>query len=123
MDNLKENIFSLLKTYLAEKKKISLLRYERECLSAASPGENRELQKQLERLERKIRRLEHCVEQLPAEQAQIIQGLYFEGKTQKVLVEELHLSESTLLRYRDKAVGELVEMYLTLQEAGVALEW
>lgn len=123
MGNLRENILNLLKTYLAEKKKISLFRYEWEYLSAAPPEGNQELQKQLERLERKVCRLEHCVEQLPEEQMQILQGLYFEGKTQKVLVEELHVSESTLLRYRDKAVAELVEMYSTLQEAGVVLEW
>ena len=53
----------------------------------------------------------------------IIQGLYFKGKSQKVLVEELPLSESTLQRYRDKAVEALVKMYSTLQEVGIIFEW
>lgn len=86
-------------------------------------GEMLEVVVQLEQIERRLRRLEHCVEQLPKEQAQIIQGLYFEGKGQKVLVEELHLSESTIQRYRERALEALTEMYQMLQESGVVLEW
>lgn len=123
MDHLKENILHLLKGYLKEKKKICLLRYEQENFSATSVEKNWELLEQLGLLERKIDRLEHCVEQLPNEQMQIIQGLYFEGKSQKVLVEELYFSESTLQRYRDKAIEALVQMYSALQEVGIVLEW
>lgn len=123
MDYLWENVLGLLKRYQTEKKKIDLLRYERDSLSITSLEENRELLEQLERLERKVYRLEHCVEQLPDEQMKIIQGLYFKGKSQKVLVEELPLSESTLQRYRDKAVEALVKMYSTLQEVGIIFEW
>lgn len=89
MDYLWENVLGLLKRYQTEKKKIDLLRYERDSLSITSLEENRELLEQLERLERKVYRLEHYVEQLPDEQMKIIQGLYFKGKSQKVLVEEL----------------------------------
>ena len=123
MDYLGENVLGLLKRYQTEKKKIDLLRYERDSLSITSLEENRELLEQLERLERKVYRLEHYVEQLPDEQMKIIQGLYFKGKSQKVLVEELPLSESTLQRYRDKAVEALVKMYSTLQEVGIIFEW
>lgn len=123
MDYLWENVLGLLKRYQTEKKKIDLLRYERDSLSITSLEENRELLEQLERLERKVYRLEHYVEQLPDEQMKIIQGLYFKGKSQKVLVEELPLSESTLQRYRDKAVEALVKMYSTLQEVGIIFEW
>ena len=123
MDSLWENVLGLLKRYQTEKKKIDLLRYERDSLSITSLEENRELLEQLERLERKVYRLEHYVEQLPDEQMKIIQGLYFKGKSQKVLVEELPLSESTLQRYRDKAVEALVKMYSTLQEVGIIFEW
>ena len=123
MDYLWENVLGLLKRYQTEKKKIDLLRYERDSLSITSLEENRELLEQLERLERKVYRLEHYVEQLPDEQMKIIKGLYFKGKIQKVLVEELPLSESTLQRYRDKAVEALVKMYSTLQEVGIIFEW
>lgn len=123
MDYLWENVLGLLKRYQTAKKKIDLLRYERDSLSITSLEENRELLEQLERLERKVYRLEHYVEQLPDEQMKIIQGLYFKGKSQKVLVEELPLSESTLQRYRDKAVEALVKMYSTLQEVGIIFEW
>ena len=123
MDYLWENVLGLLKRYQTEKKKIDLLRYERDSLSITSLEENRELLEQLERLERKVYRLEHYVEQLPDEQMKIIQGLYFKGKSQKVLVEELPLSESTLQRYRDKAVEALVKVYSPLQEVGIIFEW
>lgn len=82
-----------------------------------------EISVQLEQLERKLYRLEYCVRQLPEEQSAVIQGLYFEGKTQKLLLEELHLSESSLKRYRDKALDALTDMYGTLQQTGVVINW
>lgn len=82
-----------------------------------------DLATELERLERILYRLEYCVSQLPGEQSAIIRGLYFDEKGQKDLVEELHLSESSIQRYRDKAVDSLSAMYCTLDEAGVVLDW
>ena len=166
MDNLKQNILTLLKSYSAEKKKISLLRYElqhpqqvsaeevlesmafakgevgiqssvghisdktyhialhyQDQAAAWNQNEVLEVTSQLERIERKLYRLEHCVSQLPEEQAQIISGLFFEGKGQKTLVEELHLSESTVQRYREKALDSLTEMYRIIQESGISVEW
>ena len=82
-----------------------------------------EISAQIWGLERRQSRLETCLTQLPAEQADVIRGLYFEGQHPRDLAESLHLSERTILRYRDRAIAELIEMYLALQDAGVILDW
>lgn len=82
-----------------------------------------ELSAQVDQLERKLHRLEYCVSQLPENEAAVIRGLYFDGKTQKELLDELHMCESTLKRCRNKGVEDFAEMYIILQEAGAKLEW
>lgn len=82
-----------------------------------------EIESELERMEKKVYRLEYCVSQLPKEQQAVIQGLYFQSIDQKQLITKLCLSESTIRRYRDKGLDTLTEMYLTLINAGVVIEW
>lgn len=82
-----------------------------------------ELSAQIDQLERKLHRLEYCVSQLSESEAAVIRGLYFEGKAQKELMDELHMCESTLKRCRNRGVENLAEMYLALRKAGVKLEW
>lgn len=82
-----------------------------------------EISAQIWELERRQSRMETCLTQLPSEQADVIRGLYFEGQHPRDLAESLHLSERTILRYRDRAVTGLIEMYLTLQDAGILLDW
>lgn len=78
---------------------------------------------ELERLERKQYRLRYCVSQLPTEQASVVTGMYFEHQDQRSLGDKLHLSESTIKRYRNRALDTLTEMYLTLLDAGAVLDW
>lgn len=82
-----------------------------------------ELSAQIDQLERKLHRLEYCVSQLSESEAAVIRGLYFDGKAQKELLDELHMCESTLKRCRNKGVEDLTEMYITLQKVGAKLEW
>lgn len=82
-----------------------------------------EISAQIWELERKQNRMEYCLAQLPSEQAAVIRGLYFEGQHPRDLAESMHLCERTILRYRDRAVSDLTELYLTLQGAGVILDW
>ena len=82
-----------------------------------------EIASELERMEKKVYRLEYCVSQMAEEQRQVIQGLYFENMEQKALVSRLSLSDSTIRRYRDKGLDTLTEMYLTLMQAGAVIEW
>lgn len=82
-----------------------------------------EIASELESIERKKDRLEHCITQLPEDQAAIIRGIYFEGKEQKRVSNDLHISDTTIKRGRDRALESLTDMYLTLQKAGALLEW
>ena len=66
---------------------------------------------QLNVLEIKTKRLQHCVEQLKAEQAQTINMIYFQAKSIKAVAVEMHVSERTVQRYRDAALDELVVLY------------
>lgn len=77
---------------------------------------------QLRLLERRIDRLTHCVNQLRPDYEQVISGLYFSGKNLRVVASEMHISERTVQRYRDAAIGELVEMYEVLSGAGLSPE-
>lgn len=95
----------------------------RQKASKANEDILKEISAQIWGLERRQSRLETCLTQLPAEQADVIRGLYFEGQHPRDLAESLHLSERTILRYRDRAIAELIEMYLALQDAGVILDW
>lgn len=95
----------------------------REMAIQRNQEERQELLEQIERLEQKLRRIEFCVAQLQPDQATVIKGLYFEGKGQRDLVDELHLSSSTVQRYRDKGVQAIASMYILLQDSGVILEW
>lgn len=95
----------------------------REMAIQRNQKERQELLDQIERLEQKLRRIEFCVSQLQPEQAAVIRGIYFDGKGQGALIDELHLSGSTIQRYRDKALFAMAGMYTLLQDAGIALEW
>ena len=53
----------------------------------------------------------------------MIRGTYIEKLEQKKLASELCISDSTLRRYRDKALSSLAEMYMMLIKAGVVIEW
>lgn len=95
----------------------------KERAARSNQEERQELLMQIERLEQRMQRLEYCVSQLPQDQRAVITGLYFEGKGQRELIDELHLSVSTLQRYRDRAVISIAGMYEVLQEAGVEVDW
>ena len=82
-----------------------------------------EISVELEKMEKKIYRLEYCISQLPDEQQRAIRGTYIEKLEQKKLASELCISDSTLRRYRDKALSSLAEMYMMLIKAGVVIEW
>ena len=77
--------------------------------------------KELRQLEQKVERLDRCISQLLPAQQSVIRGIYFANMGLKSLAEELHLSERTLQRYKEKAVDELTAMYGTLSKAGVPI--
>lgn len=76
----------------------------------------------LAHVERKIRQLEHYVAQLPPDIGDTIRGLYFSAKSLKELAVEMHLSERTLRRLRNKGIAALADMYAALGKAGIPLE-
>lgn len=166
MQELKQKMIRLLKTYIINTKKLALLRNElssfahitpdemletmvfAKCESGARPAVGQvsdktahiamsyrqkasevnesilnEISAQIWELERRQSRMETCLTQLPSEQADVIRGLYFEGQHPRDLAESMHLCERTILRYRDRAIAALIEMYLALQDAGVILDW
>lgn len=70
-------------------------------------------------LEQKIGRLDNCVAQLSEECTSAIRGIYYEGKSIRLLADELHLNERSLRRRRDKAIDELASMYAVLERTGL----
>lgn len=67
-------------------------------------------------------RLDRCIGLLSPIHNSIISGLYIQSRTVKDLASEIHVSERTILRYRDNAVNELVSMYELLESVGIVLQ-
>lgn len=67
-------------------------------------------------------RLDRCVKHLPPVYHKVLSALYMQGNSIKSLATQMHISERTIQRYRDKAIGELVSMFELLEKAGVVLE-
>lgn len=70
-------------------------------------------------LEQKIGRLNNCVAQLNEECTSAIRGIYYEGKSIRLLADEMNLNERSLRRRRDKAIDELASMYAMLERTGL----
>lgn len=77
---------------------------------------------QLRPLKAKKERLDRCIMFLSLISNRVLTGLYIHGRAVKDLALELHISERTVLRYRDNAVEELVSMYNILEQVGIVLE-
>ena len=67
-------------------------------------------------------RLDYCMLQLSPIHNKILHEMYMQHKDTKMIASEMHLSERTIQRYRDKAIHELTAMYELLEKMGVVLE-
>jgi hypothetical protein len=70
-----------------------------------------QINKELRALEAETERLEHYLSLLQDRQAEVLRRYYFDSATWFALENELHMSRSGLLNYRNAAIKELVSMY------------
>ena len=84
---------------------------------------NEEIEKIIQKFDREIKiAVRKTNKTANPDYEQVISGLYFSGKNLRVVASEMHISERTVQRYRDAGIGELVEMYEVLSEAGLSPE-
>lgn len=83
----------------------------KEAVEKQSLKSQRELRKVIEATEGELIRLERAMNALSIENRQILEALYFQGKSYKVVARALALSESTLNRYRKKAIEYMAGLF------------
>lgn len=83
----------------------------KEAMEKQSMKSRRELIKVIEATEGELKRLERAMNALSIENRQILEELYFQGKSYKVVARALALSESTLNRYRKKAIEYMAGLF------------
>lgn len=69
-----------------------------------------EIDQELSVLTQRLEKLEFYVDQLEAEQAEIIRNYYFYGKSWSEIQEELNISSRTLLKRRNAGISALLAM-------------
>ena len=74
-----------------------------------------EITREITILEAKVKKIEFYVSQLQKQQAEVIRCHYFEGIAWTDLQKTLHVSSRALLKRRDAAIHELVNMYIYLK--------
>ena len=83
----------------------------REKAAALNSDARNDIVKRLLPLERKIAKLEFYLRMLSEREQAVIRGMYFEGKKQREIAQELELSTWTIRKYHSDALSRLAGMY------------